>query len=165
MRYKRARGQKFLGAIIFELDPMRAALLFYGRGIHAGRDATVTNRFRMSFRRASLSRAGVTIAMTTKRQRVLGIVFASVASIFLLWHVDYLQPHVVGFEDNPLGDGSVAHRVLARLMDTSWNNAAINAAWTLTQVLPIALSWYARNTLGLAMGSVGRAVRRVYAMI
>lgn len=118
--------------------------------------------------------------MRTKKQRILGMVLFSATVIFLLWHVDYLYGtdslyssnffayvslHFVGFHDNPLGYGSIAYRVLAKFVDTSWHYTVINNAWVLTQCIPVLISWGIRSFLGRSVTAAELLWKRLYASV
>jgi hypothetical protein len=81
--------------------------------------------------------------MSTKGQRLLGIVIFSMTTIFLFWYVNYLGSNefywrnalgdlrfeIAGIHENPRGYGSVSYRILAEIVDTSCcRYTAINSA-------------------------------------
>jgi hypothetical protein len=118
--------------------------------------------------------------MQSKTQRIVGMALFSAAGIFLFWHVDYIyltdnfyssnvvdyvRLHFVGFNDNPLGYGSIAYRVIAKFVDTSWRYTAINNAWVLTQSIPILISWGIRGFLGRSVRAVELLVRKLYSSV
>src|SRR5438105_842689 len=113
--------------------------------------------------------------MQSKDQRILGMVLFSAAGIFLFWHVDYIYGadnfyssnaldyvslHFVGCNDNPLGYGSIAYRVIAQFADTSWPHTAGNNPWVLTQSIPVLISWGIRGFLGRSVTAVELLVRK-----
>lgn len=118
--------------------------------------------------------------MQPKAQRIVGMILFSAAGIFLFWHVDYIwgsdnfyssnvldyvSLHFVGFSDNPMGYGSIAYRVMAHFVDTSWRYTTINTAWALTQSIPVLISWGIRGFLGRSVRAVELLARKLYTSV
>jgi hypothetical protein len=122
--------------------------------------------------------SGLCGAMTTKQERLIGMLLFAATPLILLWYVDYDHWCIVRFKycaeysvvDNFLDSFvyQLAYRTPGNMYDNiNRLNETIHPDfwWAATQVVPCIVAWRIRGTLGLLTRRFADVIRKIYAAV